>query len=299
MPNSAILGVLDVGSNSVRLWVGQWAQGRPVSLHTQKVTTRLLSGMADGLLCPESIDRTAQAIALLADRARALGALQVEGFGTSAMRDGRNRDVLIALARQSGVELRVLSGEEEAGLAYGGAAPQGRRGVLDIGGGSTELLAGRDGVPLAAFSAQMGAVRLAEVLGRNLQPHSLLDRARQALIPAWDAVSSCPVDGWVGVGGTITSLAAMDLALVPYDPNKVQGHPLTFQTVQTQFYRLCSLSLDQRKALPGLDPLRADIIPYGAAILLAFFQLSGVDRLVASEQDNLLGYVRRFLPPQS
>ena len=170
MPNSPIFAVLDVGSNSVRLLVGQWAQGRPVPLHTQKITTRLLSGMAGGLLSPASIRRTAQAIAQLADQARAMGAAQVEGFGTSAMRDGGNRDALIALARHAGVELRVLSGEEEAGLAYAGAAPQGRRGVVDIGGGSTELLAGKDGAPLAAYSARMGAVRLAEALGGDLRP---------------------------------------------------------------------------------------------------------------------------------
>lgn len=298
MPNSAVFGVLDVGSNSVRLLVGRWAQGRPVRLHAEKITTRLLSGMAGGLLSPDSIRRTAQAIALLADRARAMGAVQVEGFGTSAMRDGGNRDVLIALARQAGVELKVLSGEEEAALAYAGAAPQGRRGVVDIGGGSTELLAGKDGAPLAAYSARMGAVRLAEALGGDLRPGPMLDRARQALAPAWAAVAPCPVEGWVGVGGTITSLAALDLALVPYDPDKVQGHPLTLQGVQAQFQRLCALDLAQRKALPGLDPARADIIPFGAAILLSFFQLSGADRLLASDQDNLLGYARRFLTPE-
>ena len=80
MPNSPVFAVLDVGSNSVRLLVGQWVQGRPVPLYTQKITTRLLSGMAGGLLSPDSIRRTAQAIAQLADQARAMGAVRVEGF---------------------------------------------------------------------------------------------------------------------------------------------------------------------------------------------------------------------------
>lgn len=290
-----LYAVLDVGSNSVRLLVASVANGRAVSLHTEKITTRLLAGMRGDVLAPESIRRTAVAISDLALRARSLGATTIEAFGTSAMRDGRNRDQLILLAREAGVTLRVLSGEQEAALAYAGAAPRGRRGVIDIGGGSTEVLAGQDARPLAARSVQVGTVRLYETMEGDVRPDAMLALARQALSPAWTTVRAIEVEDWVGVGGTITALAAMDLSLNSYDPQQVQGYPLPRATVESWFKRLCGMGLEDRKRLPGLSSERADIIPFGAAILLAFFQLSGAPRVLASDRDNLLGFIEKYL----
>ncbi|MEG2136788.1 MAG: hypothetical protein RR150_11925, partial [Clostridia bacterium] len=157
-----IVAIVDVGSNSVRLLVADLFGGQARCLHQEKITCRLLSGFQAGRLSPEALARTGDAIEALAQKARALGATSVVGFGTSAMRDGQNRDVLIERARQCGVALSVMSGTQEAALAYAGASPEGRCGVLDIGGGSTELMTGAHGHLTRAFSAQIGAVRLFE-----------------------------------------------------------------------------------------------------------------------------------------
>ncbi|MEG2386970.1 MAG: hypothetical protein RSC06_07360 [Clostridia bacterium] len=303
-----IVAIVDVGSNSVRLLVADLFGGQARCLHQEKITCRLLSGFQAGRLSPEALARTGDAIEALAQKARALGATSVVGFGTSAMRDGQNRDVLIERARQCGVALSVMSGTQEAALAYAGASPEGRCGVLDIGGGSTELMTGAHGHLTRAFSAQIGAVRLFEAQSpahpretspdapfspahpRETPPDALVAQAKRALSPAWDAVRDFPVDHWVGVGGTITALASLSMALNPYDPERVQGYCLTRQAVKDWLTRLAAMPLSERRRLPGLNPERADIIPCGAAILTAFFDLTAVPCLYASDRDNLLGF---------
>ncbi|MEG2859942.1 MAG: hypothetical protein RSA12_08610 [Clostridia bacterium] len=305
-----IVAIVDVGSNSVRLLVADLFGGQARCLHQEKITCRLLSGFQAGRLSPEALARTGDAIEALAQKARALGATSVVGFGTSAMRDGQNRDVLIERARQCGVALSVMSGTQEAALAYAGASPEGRCGVLDIGGGSTELMTGADGHPTRAYSAQIGAVRLFEgqsaaQIGavpadvpvdpaqmRTLSPDALVAQAKRVLVPAWDAVRDFPVDNWVGVGGTVTALASVSMALTPYDPERVQGFCLTKQAVRDWLVRLHAMPLAERRRLPGLNPERADIIPCGAAILTAFFELSNAPAICASDRDNLLGFAK-------
>ncbi|MEF9972323.1 MAG: Ppx/GppA family phosphatase [Clostridia bacterium] len=291
-----IVAIVDVGSNSVRLLVADLFGGQARCLHQEKITCRLLSGFQAGRLSPEALARTGDAIEALAQKARALGATSVVGFGTSAMRDGQNRDVLIERARQCGVALSVMSGTQEAALAYAGASPEGRCGVLDIGGGSTELMTGAHGHLTRAFSAQIGAVRLFEAQSpahpHETPPDALVAQAKRVLSPAWDAVRDFPVDHWVGVGGTITALASLSMALNPYDPERVQGYCLTRQAVKDWLTRLAAMPLSERRRLPGLNPERADIIPCGAAILTAFFDLTAVPCLYASDRDNLLGFAK-------
>ena len=293
------VAVLDVGSNSVRLLVADCSAGQVFSVYTDKITSRLLAGFHDGRLSEASIKRTSQAIKALAESARALGATEILGFGTSAMRDGQNRDLLIEYAARLGVALKVMSGEAEAALAYAGAAPEGRCGVLDIGGGSTEMLVGENRMVHASSSAQMGAVRL---FGAIPDPHApmLIQAARAALTPSWQAVTHWPVDAWIGVGGTATTLVAMCLKLTHYDPARIEGHPLTYPVVLKWLHTLCAMPKHERREIAGLSPERADIIPHGAAILCAFFELSGAAQLTVTDRDNLMGYIQMVLSrPQS
>lgn len=292
--NNRRIGVFDVGSNSVRLLVAEKRGEQVFSVRKERITTRLLAGFAEGSLSPEAIGRTAKAIAQLAEIARQEGAEDLIGFGTSAMRDGENRDELIRLADRAGVRLRVLSGEEEADLAYAGAGGTGRFGVLDIGGGSTELLCGADGRVCASGSAQIGAVRLFEAAGPAADARTLIGMARSALLPVWERVRVSPADRWVGTGGTVTTLAAMRLGLSVYDPERIQNTPVTASGTRETLDGLLSMDLEARRRIPGLNPERADIIPCGAAILLAFFGLSGADAVYASDRDNLLGYAGKY-----
>lgn len=283
--------VLDVGSNSVRLLVADVHGGLILPVFEDRVSSRLLAGWREGRLCAQSIERTAQAIESLAQAARERGAGRIWAFGTSAMRDSENARPLIERAARAGVCLRVISGEEEARLAYAGAAPSGRAGVIDIGGGSTELLCGADGRVLGCASARMGAVRLFETRPGSAQAAVL--RAKEALETAYRAVRSIPVDRFIGQGGTITTLAAMDLRLETYDRRLVEGHALSRETAAAQLALLDGMTPQQRAALPGLTPARADIIVCGAAIVCAFFEISGCKALYATDRDNLLGYLTK------
>ncbi len=287
------IGILDIGSNSVRLLVADISDGQVFSVHQEKITSRLLAGFQNGLLHESAIERTARAIEVLSEKARALGADEVAGFGTSAMRDGINREQLVERAAALGVGVDVMSGEEEARLAYAGAAPRGQAGVIDIGGGSTELLVGEDGRVTGAYSVKMGAVRLFEILEGRMDRSEMLLCARAALAEAGAIfLPPAPSSGWTGVGGTLTALASMSLALKTYDPQKIEGYALTSDAVCEWLTRLTSMSLGARRSITGLNPERADIIPYGAAILAAFFELSGATHVSVSDRDNLLGYIQ-------
>jgi len=289
------VAVLDIGSNSVRLLVAGRSGDQFFPIHTGRVVARLLEGMKDGELSARALERTRAAIQTLSGEARAFGVREISGFGTCAMRDGfKNSLALIERAAEMGVSVRVMSGEEEAALAYLGAAPGGNAGVIDIGGGSTEFMTGRDGKVLAAASAQMGAVRLKEISGGETDPEKLLAKARAALEPsAREALRFPPEDGWVAVGGTFTALAAMELGLARYESEKVQDFRLTAEAAHRWLIRLTAMRQEERLQIPGLIPERADIIPFGAAIAAACFDLIKKPFVSISDRDNLLGYLRR------
>ena len=282
--------VIDVGSNSVRLL----AMEDELPLARGSITTRLMSGIIQGKMAEEAMERTAQAVYAHVQRAREMGVERIYAFGTSAVRDAANRDLLLNRVKAlCQLELEVMSGEQEAMLAYAGAAPQGRAGVIDIGGGSTELLCGSEGKVLRSGSAQLGAVRLLNRLGSDRDPDALVEAALEMLSDTVRAVQGEPVERWIGVGGTITSLAAMDLELEPYSSEAIELHPIFRGAARAWLARLCQMSVEQRYALPGLQKRRADIITSGVAVLCAFFRaFPEVDRVLASEHDNLEGFLR-------
>lgn len=282
--------VIDVGSNSVRLLAME--EGRVLARGT--ITTRLMNGVVDGQMERQAMETTARAIEEHAQRARAMGIERLYAFGTSAVRDAANQGMLISRVRElCGLELEVMSGEQEAALAYAGAAPRGQSGVIDIGGGSTELLCGSEGRVLKSASAQLGAVRLMNRVGSDRDAEDLLGAAREMLAPAVRQVQGAHAEGWIGVGGTITSLAAMDLQLEVYDPERIEGYPISRAAAQHWLRRLCAMDVEQRCALPGLQRRRAEIIAAGAAVLCAFFEaFPGADCVRASEHDNLEGFLR-------
>lgn len=290
-----ILGAIDVGSNSIRLMVARVADHRAEVLATRRITTRMILGVVDGFLTGEAIERNAQAVASLAREARAKGAEEVLAFGTSAMRDAKNRDALIERTREvCGVTIQVLSGEEEAQMAYGGCAPEGECGVIDIGGGSSEVLCGRDGQVRFAASAQVGAVRLMNRLaGDDSDPVRLIEAAREVVHPVAAPAREMGERKWMGVGGTITTLAAMTWGVSKYTPDAIENCPITREGARAWLDRLCSLTIEQRKAIPGLPAHRADAITFGAAILCAVLDEVGAQVVYATDHDNLEGRLSR------
>jgi exopolyphosphatase / guanosine-5'-triphosphate,3'-diphosphate pyrophosphatase len=310
MVQSAAHGVkvaaLDVGTNSVLMLVAELS-GRSLRPLADLVrVTRLGRGVdRSGLIEPESAARTLEAITEFAQRARALGAQKILTAATAALRDARNGAAFIEQVRQrAGVTLEIISGQAEAQLNFLAAThglgidPGETMLIVDIGGGSTELIRCESGAEPAMVSLQIGSVRLTERFIRHDPPAP----AEQAQI--YDAVrGQLGRLGWgnfhparlVGVAGTVTTVCAMALGLNTYDHSVVHGHRLSGAEVTAVTRRLFSLTVAQRKALPGMIEGRADVICAGAAILDCITRFFGAGSVIVSDQGVRWGLVYREL----
>lgn len=291
------VAVIGIGSNSVRLLVADCRRTGYDTVLRDRCGTRLFAGLQEGMLNQESMENSCAAVQGMAARARALGSEQIYAFATSAARDARNGEIFCAMLRDRvGLELTVCTGEEEAVLSYFGAARPGLCGLIDIGGGSTEWIIGRDGTPLAAASLQIGGVRLCNAVAIDCAEDlpKAIQHAESALHEGLDGFAALEKPSrWVGVGGIFTSLAAMDKRLDSFDRSLVEGYTLTREGVERWCTALAAMSLEQRGKLPGLHPQRADIITHGAAILLACMNLWGMHAITVSDHGNLDGYLRK------
>lgn len=279
------VAAFDIGTNTVRVLVAD--EGGPV-LRDQRVV-RLGEGVdATGRFLPEAIDRTVAGLSELVDVAGPVA--RVDAVATSASRDAANRDDFLDRAEAVlGVRPRVIPGSEEAGLSFRGATGgvDGPVAVVDIGGGSTEVVVGRT-EPEVAHSIDVGSVRLTErVLPERPAPTHRVDAA---LAWALDrlAVADVPaVEHVIGVGGTFTALAAIDADLTRFDETVVQGHRLTRRRMESIVDWLASLDLAETEAIPSLDPLRASVLLGGAVVVLAVMRHLGASEVEVRVTDLL------------
>lgn len=297
------VAAMDIGSNSVRLMVAEADGGGELRPHKKElVMTRIYEGLArTGKLSDVAMSRTIAAMKILKEKAAAAGAATLYCFATAAVREAANRDVFLARAlKETDITVEVLSEETEATVGFVGAHQSGPRGILDIGGGSTEIAVGQNLQVEYARSFKLGAVRALEKypLGDPADPLTL-EAMRQWIAHVLrteaqgvrEAAARLAGIRWAGLGGTITTLGAMDLRLAQYDCDRVQGYALTLASVEKTLQRLIQLPLERRRTLPGLQPERADIIVGGVAILLEFMLFMGVEELYVSDRDNLEGYL--------
>jgi exopolyphosphatase/guanosine-5'-triphosphate,3'-diphosphate pyrophosphatase len=294
--------VIDIGTNTVRL-LAAIKDGAIETLEKRLVTTRLgMDAGADGRLHLESIARTVQGAAALLKWGRArYPKAPVHVFATSALREAPNRsDFTDLLHRRTGLDVHVVSGEEEADLAFAGAVEtDGRAGVIDIGGGSTELMIGEAGRIEYVQSVKTGVVRLSDmfdVSGRvGEKARAALEAAVRAALREFTLLpASAGTARWHGVGGTVTALAAMEARIEEYTPQAIQGLGLSHGAVCRWYKRLLTMPLDEKRRLTGLPRDRADVITGGACILVEFMERWGVDALIVSDRDNLEGYLKRY-----
>ena len=290
------IAVVDLGTNSTRLLVAEVHDGRVEELERRSTVTRLGEGVdSSGRLAPAAIERVLTTLADYRELIDGHGADRVVAVATSAVRDSSNRDDLLgAMLDRFGIEARMISGDEEARLTFLGATAA--RGddastlVVDIGGGSTELVIGRPGKdPDFHVSTQAGSVRQSERRLHSDPPSAdevdALRREVRALFE--DAVAEelrAGVEHGIAVAGTATQLAAVDLAVERRDGEPVDGHRLTRDACQRLLATLAALPLEQRREVSGLDPDRAPTIVAGAAILLEAldaFALADVEVAVA------------------
>jgi len=302
------VAVLDVGSHSTRLLVADIGpEYRMVTLRKELIPTRMAEGLSMArTISWAAIERTSEAMQKLLRVAHEDGVTRVFCFATAAVRDAENRDdVIVRISHETGQLLDVLSDADEAGVGYFGIDGTGARGIIDIGGGSTEIALGSEDMPSAVASMPLGTVRALDKfpLGNEL-PDQLtmeamgqwLERVMRDQTPGMAAKAKAlsPMR-WHGMGGTITTLAAVDQSLATYKSDRVQGYVLTRPKVDALFTRLSVLTVAQRKTVIGLSPERADIILGGLMILRTFMEMFGISVVQASEKDNLDGYLRMKL----
>ena len=236
-------------------------------------------------LLPVAIARVRNTLVEYRRAAEQLGAERVLAIATSAVRDAENGEAFLGEIEWSyGFATQLLDGDEEARLTFRGVAA-GREVadgtlVVDIGGGSTELIVGAAGGVGFHRSLDIGCVRLTERFGDDLDASAA--QVREAL-PELDVVQA------IGVAGTVTALAALDLGLVEYDATRIHGHRLTRAGVAVQLERLAALPLEERRRVPGLEPDRAPVIVAGAVILREVLDRYGLTEIEASEHDILDG----------
>jgi exopolyphosphatase/guanosine-5'-triphosphate,3'-diphosphate pyrophosphatase len=284
------VAAVDIGSNSTRLLI---AEGRR-ALERESIVTRLGEGVdSSGRLGEAPQQRVLDVLQKFRAAIEAHACERASAAMTSAVRDAANGAAFSAqVATALGFEARILSGDEEARLTYAGATA-GREGeflVIDIGGGSTELVLGEQ----LHVSTQIGVVRHGE---RHLhadpptpeQLEALKRDVRRTLDAHVRAELRTDAPAAIAVAGTPTQCAAIDLGLDRYDPERIEGHVLTTRRLRELLDQLAALPLAQRQLIKGLDPARAPVIVAGIAILLEVAKCFGLDALEVSEHDILWG----------
>lgn len=298
------VAAIDCGTNSVRLLAAQASDGGFTELARDLRLTRLGQGVdATGEFHPDALARTFAACDDYAAQLRGLGVERLRFVATSAARDAGNRDAFFdGVAERLGVTAEVISGEEEASLSFTGALtalPDADTPalVMDIGGGSTELVLGSAEGIAAATSLDMGSVRLRERFLPGDPPSG--DEITEAIDYCDDLLDASGIDfaaarTWFGVGGTATSLSALAQELPAYDRARVHGSVVSRADLAALAGRLLTTPVADVLGLPTMEPGRADVICAGALICSRVGQRVGVD-LTVSEADILDGLVLGLL----
>jgi len=304
------LAALDVGSNTVLMLVVECCvEEKPHVLGDMARITRLGRGVdACGHLDPESAARTLDTIAEFADKARALGVEKIVGAATAALRDAADgSDFLASVKSRTGITLEIISGQTEAQLSYLstrkalGISPAEKLLIVDIGGGSTELIRAEPDQPLEVVSLQLGSVRLTERIIHHDPPAANEKETLRAIVD--DSLREL---GWnyrpakaVGIAGTVTTLCAIALGLERYSAETIHGSRLAAAEIVRLIELLGSIPLEQRKQLRGMEPGRADVLFAGAVILERVMKCFGCGEVIVSDQGVRWGLMWREVATQT
>jgi exopolyphosphatase/guanosine-5'-triphosphate,3'-diphosphate pyrophosphatase len=287
------VAAVDLGTNSTRLLVAD-VDGDTLDEVSRRLTiTRLGEGVDERRrLLPIAIARVRNCLAEYRRELESLGAQRTLCIATSSVRDAENGEAFLGEIEWSyGFTTRLLSGTEEAGMMIRGVT-SGRSAldnalVVDIGGGSTELVLAQDSEVMFSTSLDVGCVRITERFLPS-DPPSRQELAAagtyvRSLLPALEAESA------IGVAGTVTTLATLDLGDAEYDPARTHGHRLPLSSVEAQLERLASMTTEERLAVPGLEPGRAPVIVAGIVVLREVMNAYQLDEVEVSERDVLHG----------
>jgi exopolyphosphatase / guanosine-5'-triphosphate,3'-diphosphate pyrophosphatase len=293
------VAAIDCGTNSIRLLIADVSGGRLTDVARRLELVRLGEGVdRTGRLAPEAIERTRLALLGYAAEIAELGIGRVRMVATSASRDASNAGDFRGMVRSVlGVAPEVISGDEEARLSFTGAVngltATGPYLMVDIGGGSTEFVTGTSSVD-AAISMDIGCVRMTERHLRSDPPAAgEIAAAEKDIAAAVDtalaAVAGRQARTFVGLAGSVTTVAALALGLPAYDASRIHHARIALADVRRVTGDLLAATVAERRKLPVMHPGRADVIGAGASILRIIMERSGMESVVASEHDILDG----------
>ena len=300
------IATLDVGTNTVLMLIAERAtDGSVHAIENLGRITRLGRGVdSSGRLDPDSAAQTLAAITEFAQRARALEADKIVGVATAALRDAKDgADFIAQVKAKAGIQLDIITGEAEAELSWLAVSkglaldPAAKVLIVDIGGGSTELIRAEPGRKLDLVSLQIGSVRLTERFLHHDPPTAreaadlrlAINEVLQEL--GWDFTPNM----MVGIAGTVTTVCAVSLEMTTYDPKIVHGYRLSQEDVIAAITKFSQVSLAERRRLPGLEAGRADVILAGAAILERIMSHFHQTEVVVSDQGVRWGLLWRTL----
>lgn len=276
-------GVIDIGSNSVRLMI---SDGQKSLYKILKITRLAENVKEDCSLSAEAIKRTAEAVSFFVLKAKSEGVKNIFAFATAAVRKAPNRQIFLDLVKNlCGISVDVISGEVEAELGLKGALKGKNGGIIDIGGASTEIIVSLDGSINYFKSLYVGTVFLKNNCG---QEEKALSVCIDNIIKDYGAV---PDAEFFGIGGTATSVASLMQELESYDSSKVDGYVIKYSDLKILKDKLFSLSIEEKKMLKGLQSERADVIAGGVLLLLKIMEKLSLSHVTVSESDNLEGYL--------
>jgi len=296
------VAVVDIGTNSTRLLVAEVDGDRVEELDRRTTVTRLGQGVdASGKLAHEAMERVHAALRQYTAIMRELGAKTNVAVLTSAVRDAANGAAFTTAVRERhGLDARTIEGDEEARLTFLGATSERPADdatptvVIDIGGGSTEFVVGTGHEASFHVSTQAGVVRMTERHLHHDPPapgelHALREDVRAIITEGIPPDVRSSVEVAIAVAGTATSVAAIDMALEPYDPARVHGHTVSVARAEAILGALAAITEGERREIAGLHPDRAPTIVAGFAMLLEALEAFGLDAFEASEHDILRG----------
>ena len=287
---------IDVGSNTIRLLIGEGKADGLSRIYSDRSITRLAQGFSQRkILRQKNIDDSISALKKFSDIIFRHGVRHIKAVGTSALRDAENsKDFLELAANATGINIEVISGEKEAELTAKGVMAGFRNNageffITDIGGGSTEWIVYDNAKPFSSLphgTLPLGVVNLYERFIRTDPPSekdisSLMNEADSIFkknFPEFPDLKSI-----IGTGGTITTLAAIDIGLGEYDPEKVNMHKMSLYKLHMIRDRLVSMTLDERKNIKGLEPGRADLIIPGILLTIKLVEFLNLREIIVSD----------------
>ncbi|MBU5337055.1 Ppx/GppA phosphatase family protein [Intestinibacter bartlettii] len=296
------IGTIDIGTNSMRLLTAVYKDGKIINRKKYVNTTRIGQGVDNkGYISKDAIDRNIQALKEFKAICDDEGCEYICCMGTSALRDSKNSSEFIELAKkEAGVDVEVITGERESNLGFLGVLEGVEKDeleeilVIDIGGGSTEFIVGdKDGVKFCK-SENIGALRLTEKFLKTEivsddQLKETIEFIENTIEDTISKIKNRNIKKLVGIGGTVTSVSAINQKLEVYSMEKVHNSKICKKELDEILQMLKNMTLEDKKRLKGLQPKRADIITAGVVILDIIMEKLELNEIIVSEYDNLEG----------